>query len=177
MSIKNVVSKIYWNEYNISVSTQPKSNILNKPWAVLKNPKPSKWRPHSPLGWVKINFDVAIRPNNSMVAAVCRKENGDNPICSLSSSSIGSSSWEVIVALLALKLSALLNLSFVRFKVDSSTVIEALQISASPPPDFLVYVMSNVDASLRSLSCWEFCYARRNLKFFSPKHCFLGSIL
>lgn len=102
---------------------------------------------------------------------------GDNPICSLSSSSIGSSSWEVIVALLALKLSALLNLSFVRFKVDSSTVIEALQISASPPPDFLVYVMSNVDASLRSLSCWEFCYAPRNLKFFSPKHCFLGSIL
>lgn len=86
------------------------------------------------------------------------------PICSLTSSSIGSSSWKVIVALLALKLSALLNLSFVRFKVDSSTVIETLQTSASPP-DFPVYVMSNVDSSLRSLSCWEFCYVPRNLNF------------
>ncbi|KAK7859433.1 hypothetical protein CFP56_005968 [Quercus suber] len=30
-----------------------------------------------PQGWVKINFDEAIRPNISMVAIVCRKDNDE----------------------------------------------------------------------------------------------------
>ena len=30
-----------------------------------------------PQGWVKINFDVAIRPNISIVAVFCRKDNDE----------------------------------------------------------------------------------------------------
>ena len=83
----------------------------------------TKWIP-PPLGWVKINFDVAIIPHLSMVLAVGRNDLGEVLFAhtSLFPPSLRHQE-EINDALLALNLFVLHNLSYVQFEGDSNLVI------------------------------------------------------
>ena len=90
---------------------------------MLKSPLATKWIP-PPLGWVKINFDVAIIRHLSMVVAVGRNDLGEVLFAhtSLFPPSLPLQE-EINNALLALNLFALHNLSYVQFEGDSKVVI------------------------------------------------------
>ena len=84
-----------------------------------------KWFPPEP-GWIKINFDVAIRPRATITAAVGRNEFGNvlfthSNLFPPSDLTLG----ETQVAFQAIKLAIYRKYSYVLFEGDSKGVIEA----------------------------------------------------
>ena len=128
-----------------------------------------KWFPLQP-GWIKINFDVAIIPHATILAAVGRRELGDilfahSNLFLPSNLTFG----ETQAAFKALKLAVFCKYSYVLFEGDCKGVIDALQNIHMSPPWFLAFYFPDVKATISSLFCWKFSFISRDVNFLCHK--------
>lgn len=119
-----------------------------------------KWFPPQ-LGWIKINFDVAIIPHATILAVVGRSEFGDillahSNLFLPSNLTLGVTQ----VAFKTLKLVVFYKYSYVLFEGDCKGVIDALQNIHLSPPLFLAFYFPDVKSYYKlSLSLkFFFCF-------------------
>ena len=126
--------------------------------------RPTQKQFPSQPGWIKINFDVAIRPHVTITDTIRRNEFGD--ILFANSNLFPPTLRETQDAFQAIKIVVYHKYSYVLFKGDSKGVIETLQNINSSPPWFLASFLPNVKVALSSLFCWDFSFVSKDVNFF-----------
>ncbi|KAF3951872.1 hypothetical protein CMV_022522 [Castanea mollissima] len=139
-------------------------NSHSEAWLSISPSTASQWCP-PPTGWIKFNFDAAIRPNvtfisvvgsdpNGMIISICTaKEPPQSPI------------WgEAKAALLAMSTAVNLGYKFVIFEGNAKVVIESIVCSSSDPPWEISSIISDIHNlfSYFSISKFSFCYRSCN---------------
>ena len=104
----------------------------------------SQWHPPQ-TGWIKFNFDTAIRPNATIITVVDRDPNGMNiSICTAKEPSQSPVWGEVKAALLAMSTAINLGYKFVIFEGRAKVVIESIVCTSFDPPWEISSIISNI---------------------------------
>ncbi|XP_075654880.1 uncharacterized protein LOC142625056 [Castanea sativa] len=128
------------------------------------SPTASQWCP-PPTGWIKFNFDAAIRPNATFIYVVGSDPNGMIISVCIAKEPPQSPVWgEAKAALLAMSTAVNLGYKFVIFEGNAKVVIESIVCSCSDPP----WEISSIISDIRNLfpyfsvSKFSFCYRSCN---------------
>ena len=126
----------------------------------------SNWKP-PPIGWLKFNFDVAIRPNKITIAVCCRNDIGEILYACSKSLPASDPAWgEAQVALLAISTAQNMGGKFFLFEGDAINIIEAFSKNSTDSEWQIRGIIKDAKSLLHSFIAWDFVHVHREANFF-----------
>ena len=120
------------------------------------------WKP-PPLGWIKCNFDAAVKPNKVVLAVVCRDSNRSIVAAHSEEECPGEPLWveskaTLIVASLAYKE----GFARVVIEGDAQFVIKAIINPSTTPYWSINTIIEDIRVILNSFVCWNASFVFRD---------------
>ena len=123
------------------------------------------WKP-PPLGWIKCNFDAAVKPDKVVLTMVCRDSNGSIIAAQSQEECLGESLWaESKVALLATSLACKEGFARVVLEGDAQSVIKAIINPSTTPHWSINAIIEDTRVILNSFVCWNASFVFRDSNF------------
>ena len=119
-----------------------------------------------PLGWHKVNFDIAIRHSNAFYASVCRDHIGCVTHAWIDKSPPTDPLWaEVKAALHAIKSTLSIGLNHIIFEGDALNIMSPIENSAIAPHWSIAFIISDINLAFLDLNFYVFSHVIRESNY------------
>nr|POF27677.1 hypothetical protein CFP56_69931 [Quercus suber] len=165
LTIFSLLSLAYYLQLNLQLTA---FNLLcprcshQQAWQSILGEKENSpsWKP--PLGWIKCNFDAAMKPDKVVMAVVCRDSNGSIVAAQSQEECPSESLWvESKAALLATSLACKEGFDRVVLEGDAQSVIKAILNPSTTPQQSINAIIEDLRAILNSFVCWNASFVFR----------------
>jgi hypothetical protein len=139
-----------------------------KAWTEVLTPGIRKtiWQP-PPIGWLKFNFDAAIRHDKVTAATCCRTDSGDLLFICSKILLVGHSLWgEAQAALLAISSAQDMGCKYVLFEGDALSIVEAFSRKSEDTDWNIRGIIDDAKSLLLSFTAWDFVHINREANYF-----------
>ena len=123
------------------------------------------WKP-PPLGWIKCNFDAAVKLDKVVLAAVCRDSSGSIVVAESHEECPGDPLWaESKATLLAASLAHKEGFDRVVLEGDAQSVIKAILNPSTTPHWSINAIIEDIRLILNSFVCWNAFFVFRDSNY------------
>ena len=120
------------------------------------------WKP-PPLGWIKCNFEAAVKLDKVVLAVVCRDSSGSIIATESQEECPGEPLWvESKAALLAASLARKEGFDKVVLEGDAQSVIKAILNSSTTPHWSINAIIEDIRLILNTFVCWNVSFVFRD---------------
>jgi hypothetical protein len=124
------------------------------------------WQP-PPIGWLKFNFDAAIRHDKVTAATCCQTDSGDLFFACSKILPVGDSLWgEAQAALLAISSAQDMGCKYALFEGDALSIVEAFSRKSEDTDWNIRGIIDDAKSLLLSFTAWDFVHINREANYF-----------